>query len=58
MLIIIGASLSEPHTSELNGETFCLSVCMYISYDPVFVLNNFYFTVIFKSARRNCNSTL
>ena len=33
---LIGASLSEPHTSELNGGIFliyiCMYVCMYVSY--------------------------
>ena len=29
---VIGASLSEPHTSELNGGIFLIYICMYVSH--------------------------
>ena len=29
-LFVIGASLSEPHTSELNGGIFLIYICMYV----------------------------
>ena len=35
--IFIGASMSEPHTSELNGN-FCVCVCLSVSYVLVLVL--------------------
>ena len=37
MLLLIGASMSEPHTSELNGN-FCVCVCVCLSVSYVLVL--------------------
>ncbi len=44
ILGIIGASQSEPHTSEFEW-----GVCLFASYVPVFVLNNLYFQNYFKA---------
>ncbi len=33
-LRLIGASLSEPHTSVVNGEFLCMYVCMYVCRVP------------------------
>ena len=44
---LIGASMSEPHTSELNGNfCVCVCVCVSVSYVLVLVLINLFIRIV------------